>query len=64
MLQRSEAKPTLQNRLLIRAMRLKAEANALPHGPLRDAALRKARQVETGAHINQWLSSPGLQTPR
>lgn len=64
MLQRSQAKATLQNRLLIQAMRLKAEANALPQGPLRDAAIRKARQVETGAHINQWLSSPGLQTPR
>jgi hypothetical protein len=64
MLQRSQAKPTLQNRLLIQAMRLKAEANALPHGPSRDAAIRKARQAETGAHIDEWLSSPGLQTPR
>jgi hypothetical protein len=40
------------------------EANALPQGPLRDAAIRKARQAETGAHINEWLSSPGLQAPR
>jgi hypothetical protein len=26
--------------------------------------LRKARQAETAAHLNQWLSSPGLQSPR
>jgi hypothetical protein len=60
----SSAKPTLQNRLVIQAARLKVEANALPHGPLRDAAIRKARQVETSAHITEWLSSPGLQAPR
>jgi hypothetical protein len=64
MLQPSEAKPTLQNRLLIQAMRLMVEANALPQGPLRDAAIRKARQAETGAHISEWLASPGLQAPR
>jgi hypothetical protein len=64
MLQPSQAKPTLQDRLLIQAMRLKVEANSLPHGPLRDAAIRKARQAETGAHISEWLSSPGLQAPR
>jgi hypothetical protein len=64
MLQSSEAKPTLQDRLLSQAMRLMVEANALPQGPLRDAAIRKARQAETGAHINEWLSSPGLQAPR
>jgi hypothetical protein len=64
MLQRSPAKPTLQDRLVIHAVRLKVEANALPRGPLRDAANRKARQVETSAHINAWLSSPGLQAPR
>jgi hypothetical protein len=45
MLQRSQTKPTLQDRLLARAIHLKNEANALPHGPLRDAAIRKARQT-------------------
>jgi hypothetical protein len=64
MRQRSEVKPTLQDRLLTQAMRLVVEANALPEGPLRDAAIRKARQAETGAHITAWLASPGLQAPR
>jgi hypothetical protein len=64
MSQRSQTKPTLQSRLLILATRLKAEANALPHGPLRDVAIRKARQAETASHMDEWLSSPGLQVPR
>jgi hypothetical protein len=30
---------------------------------LRDALLRKARQLETASQINQWLSSPELKPP-
>jgi hypothetical protein len=26
--------------------------------------LRKARQAKTALHINDWLSSPGLQPPK
>jgi hypothetical protein len=26
--------------------------------------IREARQAETASHINEWLSSPGLQAPR
>jgi hypothetical protein len=36
----------------------------LPAGKNRDALLRKARQIDTASHINEWLSSPGLQTPQ
>jgi hypothetical protein len=64
MFQRSQPKPSLQSRLLAQAMRLMVEANALPHGPLRDAAIRKARQAETASHMDEWLSSPGHRTPR
>jgi hypothetical protein len=42
----------------------KNEAQKLPHGKERDALVRKARQLETAAHINQWLSSPGLMPPK
>jgi hypothetical protein len=35
----------------------------LPHGPVRDAALRRARQAETGSHMSEWLRSPGLRPP-
>jgi hypothetical protein len=33
-------------------------------GPERDMLIEKMRQIETASHINEWLSSPGLQPPR
>jgi hypothetical protein len=41
----------------------KRQAGTLPHGREREELLHKARQLETASHINQWLSSPGLQSP-
>jgi hypothetical protein len=63
-IQRSRSKAPLQDRLMLEAMRLKNEANELPPGPLRDARIRKARQAVTACHVNEWLSSPGLQAPQ
>jgi len=31
---------------------------------VREALLRKARQADTAAHIDNWLRSPGLQPPQ
>ena len=42
----------------------KREAEKLPHGRKREELLRKARQLETASHINEWVSSPGLSPPR
>jgi hypothetical protein len=39
-------------------------ARELPQGEARDALLKRARQAETAAHINEWLTSPGLQPPK
>lgn len=39
------------------------EAQTLPPGKERDALLKKARQLDTASHINEWLSSPGLRPP-
>lgn len=55
---------TLEQRLADEARRLREEAELLPHDPVRDAALRRARQAETGSHMSEWLSSPGLQAPK
>ena len=33
-------------------------------GVEREKLIRLARQVETAAHIQEWLTSPGLQAPR
>jgi hypothetical protein len=45
------------------AKALRAEAERLPYGAEREALDRKARQLEIAAHINEWVSSPGLQPP-
>jgi hypothetical protein len=43
---------------------LRDQAKLLPPGTLREQVLRKARQAETGAHIGEWLESPGLKPPQ
>lgn len=45
------------------AQNLREEAKLL-FGTVRDAALKKARQLEAAAHMDDWLNSPGLQPPR
>jgi hypothetical protein len=55
---------SLEQRLASRAGRLKDEANKLPPGDERDALIRRARQAEVASHINEWLNSPGLATPK
>ncbi|MHC4042181.1 hypothetical protein RAD10_11175 [Bradyrhizobium sp. 23AC] len=66
MIRRRRFKQTrsLKERLLEEAQKLLEEARLLPHGPVRDAALRRARQAETAAHMDDWLNSPGLQPPK
>lgn len=54
---------SLEQRLAEEAKRLREEAQGLPPGALRDAALRRARQAETGSHVSEWLRSPGLRSP-
>jgi hypothetical protein len=44
--------------------RLRRKALATPTRKERHALLRKARQIETAADIDKWLSSPGLQAPQ
>ncbi len=39
------------------------QAKTLPHGRERDELMRKARQLQTASHINEWISSPGLRPP-
>lgn len=55
---------SLEERLAEEAKRLREQAKLLPHGAVREAALRRARQAETGSHMSEWLRSPGLQAPK
>jgi hypothetical protein len=52
------------DRLTQEAERLRAEAEKLPPGTERHDLERKARQAQTAAHIDDWLTSPGLQSPK
>jgi hypothetical protein len=54
---------SLEERLAEEAKRLRAEAKLLPPGAIRDEMIRKARQAETGSHMSERLSSPGLRPP-
>jgi hypothetical protein len=54
---------SLGERLQQEAKNLRRQAHEMPSGVRKDELLRKARQADTGSHINEWLSSPGLLAP-
>jgi hypothetical protein len=54
----------LELRLADQAERLRKEARGTPPGIEREKLLRRARQAETAAHMQEWLTSPGLQPPK
>jgi broad specificity phosphatase PhoE len=53
----------LDQRFEEQAKRLRREAKGTPPEIEREKLIRLARQAETAAHIQQWLTSPGLQAP-
>lgn len=53
----------LDQRLAEQAERLRDEARGTPPGIERERLIRRARQAETAAHMQEWLSSPGLRPP-
>jgi hypothetical protein len=55
---------SFDERLQRAASEARRSAEQLPPGPQRDMLLKKASQAETAAHINEWLASPGLRSPR
>jgi hypothetical protein len=53
-----------EDRIAAEKARLEAQVTNVPHGPARDALLKKIRQLETASRLNEWLNSPGLQPPK
>ena len=49
---------SLKDRLLEEAQNLREQAKLLA-GSVRDATVKKARQAEAAAHMDEWLNSPG-----
>ena len=64
---RPRVKHTLsfEERLAEEAKKFNEAAEREPLGSLsRELLLRRARQAETASRINEWLQSPGLQSPK
>lgn len=63
-MQRRRSLPhTFEENIAAEKAKLEAQIAQLKPGPKRDGLLQKIRQLETASHINEWLSSPGLQPP-
>ena len=54
---------SFKDRLLKSAQEARDEAARMPAGAARDRLLLKARQSETAADIDTWISSPGAAAP-
>jgi len=62
--QRRGVTATFEERIAEEAIKFKEAAEKQPLGSAaREQLLRRARQAETAAHIDEWLRSPGLQPP-
>jgi hypothetical protein len=58
-------KATFEERLAEESRRFKEAAEReLPGSTARELLLRRARQAETASHMKEWLSSPGLASPK
>ena len=63
MQRRRSAPHTFEENIAAQMAKLEAQIAKLKPGPQRDQLLEKIRQLETASHMNEWLSSPDLQTP-
>jgi hypothetical protein len=63
-MQRRKRSPLkFEERIAAEKARLETQVAHLPHGPERDALQKKIRQLAIAAHMNEWMTSPGLQPP-
>jgi hypothetical protein len=63
-MQRRRSVPhTFEENIATEKAKLEAQMAELKPGPEMDALRKKIRQLDTASHMNEWLSSPGLQSP-
>ena len=55
---------SFNERLAAFAEGLREEAHALEPGLAKEDLLRRARQADTAAHLDEWANSAGLQPPK
>ena len=63
MQRRRSAPHTFEENIAAEKAKLEAQIAKLKPGPQMDALRKKIRQLDTASHMNEWLSSPGLQSP-
>ena len=64
-MQRRRSTPhTFEDNIAAERAKLEAELAKLKPGLQMDALRKKIRQLDTAAHMSEWLSSPGLQPPK
>ena len=64
-MQRRQSVPhTFGENIAAEKAKLEAQVAKLKPGPQRDGLLKKIRQLDTASHMNEWLSSPGLASPK
>jgi hypothetical protein len=61
---RAKHETSFEEGLASQASHLRDEAEKLRPGVERDNLIRRARQLETASHLNEWLNSPGLASPK
>jgi hypothetical protein len=52
-----------EQRMKEMALQARKQAQEMRPGPERDALMKRARQLDIACHVNEWLTSPGLQPP-
>lgn len=52
------------DRIAQEKQRLEAEIAEVGPGPVRYGLEKKLRQLDVASYLNEWLTSPGLQSPR
>ena len=60
---RRSAPHTFEENIAAEKAKLEAQIAKLKPGPQMEAIRKKIKQLETASHMNEWLSSPGLQSP-
>ena len=55
---------TFEENIAAEKAKLEAQIATLKPGTQMDALRKKIRQLDTLSHMSDWLSSPGLQSPR
>ena len=63
-MQRRRSKPhTFEQNIAAEKSKLEAQLAKLKPGPEMEAVRKKIRQLDTAAHISDWLRTPGLKSP-